>query len=47
MSAASAMPRAAWVFPVLAALFFVVASALGIGFTAHAHAASCLRSCCW
>ena len=32
MSAASAMPRSAWVFPVLAALFFVVASVLGIGF---------------
>jgi Ca2+:H+ antiporter len=33
MSAASAMPRSAWVFPVLAALFFAAASALGIGFT--------------
>ncbi len=33
MSAASAMPRSAWVFPVLAALFFASATALGIGFT--------------
>ena len=33
MSAASAMPRSAWVFPVLAALFFAVATVLGIGFT--------------
>jgi Ca2+:H+ antiporter len=33
MSAAGAMPRSAWVFPVLAALFFAVTSTLGIGFT--------------
>src|SRR5437764_668325 len=33
MSASTAMPRSAWIFPVLAALFFVAASALGIGFT--------------
>jgi Ca2+:H+ antiporter len=36
MSAASAIPRSAWVFPVLAALFFIAASALGIGFTRSA-----------
>jgi Ca2+:H+ antiporter len=33
MSAVSAMPRSAWVFPVLAALFFAVATAAGVGFT--------------
>jgi Ca2+:H+ antiporter len=33
MSAIGAMPRSAWVFPVLAVLFFAGATALGIAFT--------------
>jgi Ca2+:H+ antiporter len=33
MTAKVAMPRSAWAFPVLAALFFAVATAAGVGFT--------------
>ena len=36
MSAHGPMPRSAWIFPALAVLLFVVASALGLTFTPSA-----------